>query len=120
MDYLLEICLRLAAALVVGALIGVERSYRGRPAGFRTHTLVCLASSLLMLVTVYESQWFAPTGSARGSSTRTVRSRRSGQMAKTAPRPTIAPPIQIQTTSGFTKRWSVTDPLAASAARRVT
>jgi putative Mg2+ transporter-C (MgtC) family protein len=65
MDYLLEICLRLAAALVVGALIGLERSYRGRPAGFRTHTLVCLASSLLMLVTVYESEWFAPTSSAR-------------------------------------------------------
>jgi putative Mg2+ transporter-C (MgtC) family protein len=65
MDDLLEICLRLTAALVVGALIGLERSYRGRPAGFRTHTLVCLASSLLMLVTVYESQWFAASGSAR-------------------------------------------------------
>jgi len=60
-----EICIRLGSALAVGALIGLERSYRGRPAGFRTHALVCLASSLLMLVTVYESQWFTPSGSAR-------------------------------------------------------
>ena len=57
-DEYLEILLRLASAVVVGGLIGIERSYHGRPAGFRTHTLVCMASALLMLVTVYESQWF--------------------------------------------------------------
>jgi putative Mg2+ transporter-C (MgtC) family protein len=55
----LEICFRLVAALAAGGIIGLERSYRGRAAGFRTHALVCLASSLLMLVTVYEHQWFA-------------------------------------------------------------
>ncbi len=54
----LDILLRLLLALVAGGLIGLERSYHGRPAGFRTHTLVCLASTLLMLVSVYESQWF--------------------------------------------------------------
>ena len=62
-DYL-EMCFRLVAALGAGALIGLERSYRGRPAGFRTHALVCTASSLLMLVTVYESLWFT-AGAAR-------------------------------------------------------
>ena len=36
--------------LPFGALIGLERTFRGRPAGFRTHALVCLASALLMLV----------------------------------------------------------------------
>lgn len=46
---------RLLAALLAGALIGMERTYHGRAAGFRTHTLVCTASSLLMLLTVY--QW---------------------------------------------------------------
>jgi len=61
----LEIALRLIAALFIGALIGMERSYQGRPAGFRTHALVCLASAVLMLVTVYESQWFSPTGQSR-------------------------------------------------------
>ncbi|MFZ9194087.1 MAG: MgtC/SapB family protein [Burkholderiales bacterium] len=45
--------------------MGLERSYHGRPAGFRTHTLVCLASALLMLVTVYESYWFQPHGNSR-------------------------------------------------------
>jgi putative Mg2+ transporter-C (MgtC) family protein len=52
-----EISLRLVAALGVGALIGLERSYRGRPAGFRTHALVCMSTCLVMLVTVYEAQW---------------------------------------------------------------
>jgi putative Mg2+ transporter-C (MgtC) family protein len=60
-----DILWRLAIALSIGAMIGLERSYHGRPAGFRTHTLVCVASSLLMLVTVYEGQWFAPQSMQR-------------------------------------------------------
>ena len=56
-----DVIVRLVVALVFGASIGLERSYHGRPAGFRTHALVCLASAALMLVTVYESQWFQPT-----------------------------------------------------------
>jgi putative Mg2+ transporter-C (MgtC) family protein len=61
-----EISLRLLVALVFGGLVGLERSYHGRPAGFRTHTLVCLASALLMLVTVYEGQWFSARGLGMG------------------------------------------------------
>lgn len=53
----LNVLVHLTSALVIGAIIGFERSYHGRPAGFRTHTLVCLASSLLMLVTLYQWQW---------------------------------------------------------------
>jgi putative Mg2+ transporter-C (MgtC) family protein len=53
----IEMTVRLLTGLLAGALIGYERSYHGRPAGFRTHALVCMASSLLMLVTVYESHW---------------------------------------------------------------
>lgn len=49
--------IRIGAALAVGGLIGLERSFRGRPAGFRTHALVCVASALLMLVTVYQGAW---------------------------------------------------------------
>lgn len=44
----------LLAALLAGGLIGLERTYNGRPAGFRTHSLVCVSSSLLMLMTVYQ------------------------------------------------------------------
>jgi putative Mg2+ transporter-C (MgtC) family protein len=51
----LTILLHLGLAVLAGGLIGLERTYHGRPAGFRTHTLVCTASSLLMLLTVY--QW---------------------------------------------------------------
>ncbi len=58
----LDMLLRLLAALVAGALIGYERSYHGRPAGLRTHVLVCLASAVLMLVTVYEAVWVRTPG----------------------------------------------------------
>ncbi|MGO9121845.1 MAG: MgtC/SapB family protein [Desulfomonilaceae bacterium] len=56
---LIDIVTHLGIAAVAGGLIGFERSYHGRPAGFRTHTLVCMASSLLMLVTIYQKQWFS-------------------------------------------------------------
>jgi putative Mg2+ transporter-C (MgtC) family protein len=60
-----DVCEHLVFALLAGGLIGIERSYHGRPAGFRTHTLVCLASSLLMLVTLYQSRWFVALGLER-------------------------------------------------------
>jgi putative Mg2+ transporter-C (MgtC) family protein len=53
----LEIAGHLGAAWLAGSLIGLERSYHGRPAGFRTHALVCLASALLMLITAYHQDW---------------------------------------------------------------
>lgn len=52
-----EIAVHLSSAWLAGALIGLERSYHGRPAGFRTHALVCLASALLMLITEYHQDW---------------------------------------------------------------
>jgi putative Mg2+ transporter-C (MgtC) family protein len=58
----LQILVHLAAALVAGGAIGMERSFHGRPAGFRTHALVCLASTLLMLLTVFQERWFHGTG----------------------------------------------------------
>ena len=54
----LTIVSHLVVATVAGALIGYERSYQGRPAGFRTHTLVCIASAVLMLLSVYQATWF--------------------------------------------------------------
>lgn len=49
--------LHLLTALLAGAVIGIERHYHGRPAGFRTHGLVCLSSCLLMLITVHPADW---------------------------------------------------------------
>src|SRR5262245_60853851 len=48
---------RVLLALALGGLVGMERTIRGRAAGFRTHTLVCLASALLMMAAVYQGRW---------------------------------------------------------------
>ncbi|HEU4854652.1 MAG TPA: MgtC/SapB family protein [Nitrosospira sp.] len=56
-DDSLTIVINLLGALAAGGVIGLERSWHGHPAGFRTHALVCLASSLLMLVTLFQSKW---------------------------------------------------------------
>lgn len=62
MDWLeAEILLPILGSIVAGALIGIEREYRGRPAGFRTHILVCMASSLLMLAAVHQVRWLSDT-----------------------------------------------------------
>src|SRR5262245_40965367 len=53
----LVMIVRIVGALAIGAVIGLERTFHGRPAGFRTHALVCVASSLLMLITVYQNEW---------------------------------------------------------------
>jgi putative Mg2+ transporter-C (MgtC) family protein len=55
---LAEILLRLVVALALGGALGMERSYHGRPAGFRTHALVGLASASLMLITSFQSVWY--------------------------------------------------------------
>ena len=46
---------RLMLALLAGGTIGMERALHGREAGFRTHALVCISASLLMVLMVY--QW---------------------------------------------------------------
>lgn len=60
------------AGLAAGGVIGLERTFHGRPAGFRTHALVSLASSLLMMVTLYQSTWMPgmPADSIRTDPTR--------------------------------------------------
>src|SRR6266480_4160060 len=58
---LMVMAVRILGAMLIGGLIGLERSFHGRPAGFRTHSLVCIASALLMLVTVYQNQWMTET-----------------------------------------------------------
>lgn len=63
---------RVLGALTVGAMIGFERTFHGRPAGFRTHALVCVASALLMVVTVYQGHWMhaVPIGGIQTDPTR--------------------------------------------------
>lgn len=49
----LEVILRLCLAALLGGFIGLERESHRRPAGFRTHILVCVGSALVMLISIY-------------------------------------------------------------------
>ncbi len=48
-----EFIIRIFVAAVFGGLIGLEREYRAKEAGFRTHFLVALGSSLFMILSQY-------------------------------------------------------------------
>ena len=48
-----EFLLRILCAALLGGLIGLEREYRAKEAGFRTHFLVALGSALFMIVSAY-------------------------------------------------------------------
>ena len=45
--------LRMLLAVICGGLIGIEREHKRRPAGFRTHILICLGASLTTLTSQY-------------------------------------------------------------------
>lgn len=45
-----EVLIRVIAAVVVGAGVGIDREYKNRPAGMRTHSLVCLGAAVVALL----------------------------------------------------------------------
>ena len=47
---LLSVLVRMLLAVLCGGAIGIEREYKRRPAGFRTHILICLGASMLKLL----------------------------------------------------------------------
>lgn len=49
----MELTIRLMLALLLGGAIGIEREYRAKEAGFRTHFLVALGSALFCLVSQF-------------------------------------------------------------------
>ncbi|QHQ63050.1 MgtC/SapB family protein [Anaerocolumna sedimenticola] len=49
----LSIMIRLSLAAICGGLIGYDRGRKRRPAGFRTHILVCIGSALVMITNQY-------------------------------------------------------------------
>lgn len=49
----LSIIIRLSMAAICGGLIGYDRGRKRRPAGFRTHILVCIGSALVMITNQY-------------------------------------------------------------------
>jgi putative Mg2+ transporter-C (MgtC) family protein len=48
-----ELVLRLALAVVLGGIIGIEREVLEKPAGFRTHILVALGAATFTLISLY-------------------------------------------------------------------
>lgn len=50
---LLSVTVRLVLAMVSGGLIGIEREYKRRPAGFRTHILICMGAAITTLTSQY-------------------------------------------------------------------
>ncbi|HEY6946075.1 MAG TPA: MgtC/SapB family protein [Candidatus Acidoferrum sp.] len=60
-----EIFLRLTVAAVLGAIIGIERDLRRRPAGMRTSLFVCLATALFTILSDEIAHLFGDTGSTR-------------------------------------------------------
>lgn len=48
-----ELFLRIIIAVLCGAFVGIERTNRGKEAGIRTHTIVALASCLMMIISQY-------------------------------------------------------------------
>jgi putative Mg2+ transporter-C (MgtC) family protein len=60
---LARVALNLGCALVAGAVIGAERSFNGRSAGFRTHALVSLAAAGAMTISL-EPQFIAGASAA--------------------------------------------------------
>lgn len=49
----LETVLRLVLSIVLSGIIGIERESIKKPAGFRTHILVCVGSTLVMLLSLH-------------------------------------------------------------------
>ncbi|EPR13735.1 MgtC/SapB family protein [Ruminiclostridium papyrosolvens] len=52
-EFYLSMIVRLALSCLLGGIIGSEREHVHRPAGFRTHILVCVGSALVMITSEY-------------------------------------------------------------------
>lgn len=61
----LEFLLKIILASSLGAVIGFERKNRNKEAGIRTHSIVCLASALMMIVSKYGFEDVVKTDGSR-------------------------------------------------------
>jgi len=57
-----EILERIVLSLVAGAIIGIEREWKNRPAGVRTYALVCEGSALFMVSSILLSNEMVSSG----------------------------------------------------------
>ena len=52
------VLLRMVCAFLCGLAIGLERSYHNKPAGFRTHILVCLGACIASMTGYNRTEFF--------------------------------------------------------------
>lgn len=52
------VAFRMLLSLVVSAIVGIEREYHKQPAGLRTHILISMGATLIMLLSIYIPQTF--------------------------------------------------------------
>ena len=55
---IIEIIIRLLLAVLIGGLVGYEREYKNKTAGFRTHILVCVGAtvtSMIQMISIQDS-----------------------------------------------------------------
>ena len=52
-DHIITFTIRLFVAMILGGIVGLEREYRAKDAGFRTHFLVAIGSALFTLISMY-------------------------------------------------------------------
>lgn len=57
-----DLAIRIILSAFIGGLIGLEREIHGRAAGFRTHMLVCVGSSLFMIMSLLIARDFSSLG----------------------------------------------------------
>lgn len=48
-----SVAVRMLLAMICGGIIGIEREFKRRPAGFRTHILICLGAAMTTLTSQY-------------------------------------------------------------------
>lgn len=67
------ICLNVVGALLLGILVGYERTWSGRAAGMRTYGFVCMAAAALTVVIGHPASWYGGhPGAGGGDPTRVI------------------------------------------------
>jgi putative Mg2+ transporter-C (MgtC) family protein len=61
----ISVAVRLALAVILGGVIGLERGLKKRPAGMRTYMLVCMGAALVMITNQYLTKLYPGTDPAR-------------------------------------------------------
>lgn len=62
---MMDIVIKMLLALLCGGILGIERERKKRPAGFRTYMLVCLGSTLAMMINQYIFEQYGTGDPAR-------------------------------------------------------